>query len=221
MDHYRDHALCCAHEFTRGLRNDSQTRLFDADLSKASRHPVLEPPQRGYAVCPDIKAPRENGGTDYYHVTASRSLTSKRLPSFATCLLKSPSSAALGKGTRLAKRIRTKGPGNRLIALPSPYGGGQCPAARSFPNRILTGITHVLADNKKKVFYSLLYHWLNGQQGNVSRCLKLKLHGTAYSSSPALMQIVLLYLPPILSNRHPYIKKPVPNTAMSVQIIAS
>lgn len=118
MDQYGDHALCCAYGSTRGWQHYSQTRLFAADLSKGARHPVLEPLQRDHTVRPDIRALGENGGTDYFDVTVIHPLTPARLPSLARCPLKPLNHARLGKDTRFADFIRSKGPGHRFFALP-------------------------------------------------------------------------------------------------------
>lgn len=100
IDQYCDPAQCFFYETTRTWRNGSKTRLFAADHSRATRHPVLEPLQPDYAVRQDMKALRQSWGKNYQDLTVVHPLTPACLPFPARRPLKSLNYAFLGKYTR-------------------------------------------------------------------------------------------------------------------------
>ena len=57
MDVFGHHLPHCEHESCRIWRHDAQAHLLAADLSKAARHPIVEPRPKGeHRRHPDIKA---------------------------------------------------------------------------------------------------------------------------------------------------------------------
>ena len=77
MDVFGDHLLHSEHESYRIWRHDAQVHLLASDISKAARHPIVEPrPKEEHRQRPDIKALGSHGGTTLFDVTISHPLSS-------------------------------------------------------------------------------------------------------------------------------------------------
>lgn len=108
----------------------------------------------GHAVRPDIEALGENGVIDYYDVSAINPLTPESHPFFAICQVESLNNYRLGKETRLAELIRTKGPGYRFIFISFSTFWGWHLAAPIFTKRVATSIAARAIRKQEKVYYS-------------------------------------------------------------------
>ena len=132
MDQYGDHLLYCPNGAPRGWRHDSQVMLLASDLSKAARHPIVEPPQGTHKVRPDIKALGSNGGTDFYDVVFVHPLTDARLQAVARNPTQPLQHARHHKLRHYSAFLQSQGPGSRLVPIPVSTLGGWHPEAYGF-----------------------------------------------------------------------------------------
>ena len=80
MDIYGHHLLHCEREIHRTRRHDAQVRLIEADLTKAARHPVVEPRLIGHRKeSPDISALGSHGSPDMFDITFCQLLSPPRV----------------------------------------------------------------------------------------------------------------------------------------------
>lgn len=83
-----------------------------------------------YSIC--RKPVHVNDETDYCKIAFIHPLTPPRLLSLARCLVKPLMHALIGKDTRFAELIQSKGPGHRFIVLPLSILRGSHLVARNF-----------------------------------------------------------------------------------------
>ena len=80
MDIYGFHLLHCERKIYGIRRHDEQVRLLDADMIKATRHPVVEPRPFGrHKERPDISALGSHGGSDMFDISFCHPLTPPRV----------------------------------------------------------------------------------------------------------------------------------------------
>ena len=79
FDVYGDHMLYSKYGSQRIWGHDAQVKLLSSDLSKAARHPVLQPrPSNGDRERPEIRALGSRGGTGLFDVSFTHTLTMRR-----------------------------------------------------------------------------------------------------------------------------------------------
>ena len=128
MDVHGDHLLHCEKGTHRIARYDEQVRLLVGDLSKAARHPVLEPRLLGrHRERPDIRAISFHGGSDLFDITFCHPLTPARIRDSVKNPLSILKTAWSAKLARRAIVLETYGTTVHLIPEPISTLGGWHP----------------------------------------------------------------------------------------------
>ena len=116
---YPDHLIHCERGTHRIARHDEQVRLLVGDLSKAARHPVLEPRPLGrHRERPDICAISSHGGSDLFDITLCHPLTPARIRDSVQNPLNILKAAWSAKFARYASVLEAYGPKVHLIPVP-------------------------------------------------------------------------------------------------------
>ena len=128
MDVYGDHLLHCERGTHNIARHEEQVQLLVRDLSKAARHPVLEPRPLGrHRERLEISATSSHGGSDLFDFTLCHPLT----PAWFLDSVKNPLSimkaAWSAKFAGYASVLETYGTTVHLILLPISTSGGWHP----------------------------------------------------------------------------------------------
>ena len=119
MDFYGDHLRQCERGTHTTARHDDQVRLLVGDLSKAARHPVLEPRPLGRRrERPDIRAISSHGGSDLFDITFCHPLTPARIRDSIQNPLSILKAAWSEKFARYASVSGTYGTTVHLIPVP-------------------------------------------------------------------------------------------------------
>ena len=80
MDKYGDHLLHCERVIHRIRRHNAQVRVFERDLIKAARHPVVESRPFGrHKERPDISPLGSHGGSDMFDIKFYHPLSTARV----------------------------------------------------------------------------------------------------------------------------------------------
>ena len=141
---YGDRMLYCKCGSQRMWRHDAHVRLFSSDLSKAARHPVLEPRQSNSdRERLEIRALGSLGGTSFFDVTFTSPLTPSR-SSHGNRVVNALSFLKEAWRTKMWKYrdlLTHSGPSHELIPVPICTFGGWHPDA----HRAVMSVATVIA----------------------------------------------------------------------------